>query len=146
METKDIIARLRTQQGLSQEELAQRVSTSRQTVMYWENGDAVPGPEAMKQLSKLFDVSIHSLLGARRRLVCQCCGMSLSESSMSREPDGTRNEDYCRWCYRDGKFLYNDLDELTDFLVEQLSDKNWPPEQVREYLQTELPRLEHWKV
>lgn len=146
METKDIITRLRTQHGLSQEELAQRVSASRQTVIYWENGDAVPGPDAMKQLSKLFDVSIHSLLGAKRRLVCQCCGMSLSESSMSREPDGTRNEDYCRWCYRDGQFLYHDLDELTDFLVEQLSDKNWPPEQVREYLQTELPRLEHWKT
>ena len=64
---------------------------------------------------------------------------------MSREPDGTRNEDYCRWCYRDGQFLYHDLGELTDVLVEQLSDENWPPEQVREYLQTELPRLEHWK-
>ena len=146
METKDIITRLRTQHGLSQEELAQRVSTSRQTVIHWEDGDSVPGPNAMKQLSKLFDVSIHSLLGSKRRLVCQCCGMSLSESSMSREPDGTRNEDYCRWCYRDGKFLYNDLDELIDFLVEQLSDKNWPPEQVRDYLQTELPRLEHWKT
>ena len=31
---------------------------------------------------------------------------------MSREPDGSFNEDYCKWCYTDGEFKYKSMDEL----------------------------------
>ncbi|MBS6560405.1 MAG: zinc ribbon domain-containing protein [Clostridiales bacterium] len=50
---------------------------------------------------------MNTLLGSPRKLVCQCCGMPLSEDNLiSRESDGIYNEDYCRWCYIDGKFVY----------------------------------------
>ena len=41
METKEIIRELRAKQGLSQEELAQRVYVTRQAVSRWENGETV---------------------------------------------------------------------------------------------------------
>ena len=74
METKDVILQLRTQKGLSQDELAERILVTRQAVSRWENGETVPNTETLKLLSKEFDVSINTLLGTPRQLVCQCCG------------------------------------------------------------------------
>lgn len=105
----------------------------------------MPNTETLKLLSKLFDVSINTLLGAPRQLVCQCCGMPLDDSSISREPDGALNEEYCKWCYADGKFVYASLEELLDFLVSHMANEIWPPEQVRAYLKARLPKLNHWK-
>ena len=90
-------------------------------------------------------MSINTLLGSPRKLVCQCCGMPLEDSVLSREPDGSLNEEYCKWCYTEGKFAYSSLEELLDFLEGTMSNESWPPEQVRTYLQGYLPQLKHWK-
>lgn len=145
METKDVIFELRTKNGFSQDALAEKVYVTRQAVSRWETGETVPNTQTLKLLSKLFDVSINTLLGAPRKLICQCCGMPLDDSSISREIDGTFNEAYCKWCYADGKFVYTSLEELIDFLAGHMSSENWPPEQVRAYLEAQLPKLDHWR-
>ena len=104
METKDIILDLRTKKGLSQDELAELVFVTRQAVSRWENGETIPNTETLKQLSKLFAVSINTLLGSPHQLFCQCCGMPLEDSDISRETGGEFNEEYCKWCYADGDF------------------------------------------
>ena len=106
METKNVLFELRTKNGLTQGELADKVFVTRQAVSRWETGETQPNVDTLKLLSKLFDVSINTLLGSPRRLICQCCGMPLDDSSISREPDGSFNEEYCKWCYTDGKFVY----------------------------------------
>ena len=144
METKDVIVRLRTAQGLSQDALAEQVFVTRQAVSRWENGETVPNTETLKLLSKLFDVSINTLLGSPRQLVCQCCGMPLEDSVTSREPDGSFNEDYCKWCYTDEKFAYTSLDDLISFCAEHVANESQSPEQIRSYLSEYLPKLKHW--
>ena len=144
METKEILYQLRTERGLSQDELAEKVFVTRQAVSHWETGETTPGRETLKLLSKLYGVSINTLLGAPRQLICQCCGMPLEDAILSREPDGVFNEDYCKWCYTDGKFAYSSVDELLAFLVPHMSNDAWPPEQVRAYLADMLPKLKHW--
>ena len=144
METKEVIRSLRAKAGLSQEELAEKTYVTRQAVSRWENGDSVPAPETLKLLSELFNVSINTLLGAPRTLVCQCCGMPLEDETTSREPDGAFNEDYCKWCYADGSFVYTDKDELIEFLVSHLSSETFPPEQARAYFEDQIPKLKHW--
>ncbi|MBR2302411.1 MAG: helix-turn-helix domain-containing protein [Clostridia bacterium] len=104
MDTKDVIFNLRTTNGLSQDELAEKVYVTRQAVSRWENGETVPNVETLKLLSKLFNVSINTLLGSPQQLVCQCCGMPLQDDSISKEKDGLFNEEYCKWCYADGDF------------------------------------------
>ena len=47
METKNIILKLRTERGMSQDELAARVMVTRQAVSRWENGDTVPNTECL---------------------------------------------------------------------------------------------------
>lgn len=66
------------------------------------------------------------------------------DTTISREPGGAFNEDYCKWCYTDGKFAYDSLEELLAFLVPHMSNDAWPPEQVRAYLADMLPKLKHW--
>ena len=77
MRTKDVILELRTKNGLSQEQLAEKIFVTRQAVSRWETGETLPNTETLKLLSKLFDVSVNTLLGSPRTLVCQCCGMPL---------------------------------------------------------------------
>lgn len=145
METKDVILELRLKNGVSQEELANKLYVTRQAVSRWETGETIPNTETLKLLSKLFDVSINTLLGSPRKLICQCCGMQLEDSSFSRETDGTFNEEYCKWCYADGKFIYTNIETLTDFLVEHCSNEKFPPEQARVYFESQLPKLNYWK-
>ena len=145
METKDIILELRTKHGFSQDALAEKVYVTRQAVSRWENGETVPNTETLKLLSSLFDVSINTLLGSPRKLICQCCGMPLEDGSISREPDGAFNEEYCKWCYTDGKFAYASVEELTDFLVSHMANDQFPPDQARAYFSGMLPTLNHWK-
>lgn len=77
METKDVIFKLRTERGMSQEALAEKVFVTRQAVSRWENGETVPSTDTLKLLSGVFDVSVNTLLGSPRQLICQCCGMPL---------------------------------------------------------------------
>ncbi len=145
MDTKDVILELRTKNGLSQEELAEKIYVTRQAVSRWETGETVPNTETLKLLSALFNVSINTLLGSPRKLICQCCGMPLDDGSISKEPGGEFNEEYCKWCYVDGKFVYSNLDELLDFITGNMSNENQTPEQVRNYLKELLPTLKHWQ-
>ena len=115
METKDIILELRTKRGLSQDNLAEKVMVTRQAVSRWENGETVPNTDTLKLLSKEYDVSINTLLGEPRKLICQCCGMPLEDDAvMGRDSDGALNEDYCKWCYADGTYTYSNMDDLIE--------------------------------
>lgn len=145
METKEIILKLRTKNGLSQDELAEKVFVTRQAVSRWENGDTIPNTETLKLLSKLFNVSINTLLGSPRELICQCCGMPLEDAVTSREKDGNFNEHYCKWCYADGEYMYSDMDDLIDICVKNMVSDEHSEDEVRAYLKSTLPNLDYWK-
>ena len=107
----------------------------KQSVSRWENGETVPNTETLKLLSKELDVSINTLLGSSRQLVCQCCGMPLEDDSIiGRNNDGTLNEDYSKWCYADGTYTYHNMDELLDICVKNMVNENFTEEQARSYM------------
>ena len=145
METKDIILELRTNSGMSQDDLAEKLMVTRQAVSRWETGETVPNTETLKLLSRVFDVSINTLLGMPRQLVCQCCGMPLEDSTISKEPDGDFNEEYCKWCYADGEFKYTSKEQLIGFCAKHRATEEWPEEQVRAHMEAVVPKLNHWK-
>ena len=146
MTVQEIIRSLREKHGLSQDQLAERVMVTRQAVSRWETGETQPNTETLKLLSKEFDVSINTLLGSPRQLICQCCGMPLSDDGkISKESDGSFNEDYCKWCYVDGMYMYSNMDDLIDVCTGQMADHGYPEDQARAYLKKLLPTLNYWK-
>ena len=147
MEMKDVLKNLREKHHLTQEQMAQRVMVTRQAVSRWETGETQPGIDTLKLLSREFGLSINTLLGSPRQLVCQCCGMPLQEDDViSREPDGSYNEEYCKWCYSEGKFVYQSREALLDFLVGHMPNPDGQTdEERRAQFDAYLVQLKHWK-
>ena len=147
METKDILKELREKNGLTQDQLAEKVMVTRQAVSRWETGETQPNIDTLKLLSKEYNVTVNTLLGSPIKLVCQCCGMPLTEDGMvSKEPDGNFNEEYCTWCYTGGKFVYDSMDGLIDFLIGHMPNPdNTPEKERRVQYGGYLSQLKHWK-
>lgn len=146
MNTSEVLKNIRINNKLTQDEMAAKLFVTRQAISRWETGETVPNTDTLKMISKTFDISINTLLGSPRKLICQVCGMPLEDDSLiSREPDNNFNEEYCKWCYNDGEFTYKSLDELLDFLSSHMSNDNFTPEQAREYFAKQLPELNYWK-
>ena len=61
MEIGNKIMELRKKKGLSQEELAEKIGVSRQTISKWELGETSPDLKQSKELSKIFNVSLDEL-------------------------------------------------------------------------------------
>jgi len=59
----DRLVELRKKNGLSQDELAEKLNVSRQAVSNWERGESLPDTENLIALSKIYGVSIDELLG-----------------------------------------------------------------------------------
>lgn len=129
MSTKEILLDLRTKNGFSQDELAEKVFVTRQAVSRWENGDTVLNTETLKLLSDLYSVSINTLLGSPHKLICQCCGMPLEDTIIGRNKDGSMNEDYCKWCFADGTYTYSDMDDLIDVFVKNMVNEGFSEDQ-----------------
>ena len=62
MEFREKLQLLRTDMKLSQEELANKLDISRQSITKWENGQSFPDIQNLIQLSEIFRVSIDRLV------------------------------------------------------------------------------------
>lgn len=147
MEIQRILKQLRENNNLTQEQMAKRLMVTRQAVSRWENGETQPNTETLKLLSSEFHVSINTLLGSPRQLICQCCGMPLNEDTIiSQEKDGSYNEDYCKWCYAKGEFAYQSKESLLDYLVEHMPNpENLKAKDRHSQFDSYLSQLKHWK-
>lgn len=87
MEMKDVLKKLREKNSLTQEQMAKRVMVTRQAVSRWETGETQPNTDTLKLLSQEFEVSVNTLLGSPRQLICQCCGMPLNEDEFPLQED-----------------------------------------------------------
>lgn len=63
MQFKENLMRLRKERGLSQEQLANEINVTRQTISKWELGDTVPDMNKLIELSRLLNISVDELIG-----------------------------------------------------------------------------------
>ena len=147
MEFKDVFTDLRKKAGLSQQAAAERLFVTRQAVSRWERGETVPEVETLGAVSRLFGVSINTLLGSPRTLVCQSCGMPLEDGLLAREADGSLNEKYCKWCWSEGQFLQEcTMEEMVEHCIPFMPLAQSDPQACRDYMEALLPTLERWKT
>ncbi len=83
---------------------------------------------------------------------CQSCGMPLNDQMLGTNADGSKNEDYCMYCYKDGKFLQNcTLDEMIEHCSQFVDEvnKNIPKpmtkEEYKQMMRQYFPMLKRWK-
>ena len=56
---------------------------------------------------------------------CQSCGMPLTDGVFGNEADGSRNDDYCIYCYRDGAFTDNcTMEEMAEHCAQFVDEFN----------------------
>ena len=68
MEFNEKLQALRKQKNLTQEELAEKLFVSRTAVSKWESGRGYPGIDSLKEIAKLFGVTIDELLSGNELL------------------------------------------------------------------------------
>jgi len=78
--------------------------------------------------------------------LCQSCGMPLNtEDLFGTNQDGTKNDDYCVYCFKDGKFTGNEsLEEMIEICVPHMIEQGFEESQAREMLNNVLPNLKRW--
>ena len=62
MEFSEKLKKIRKDNNLTQEELAEKLNVSRQAITKWESGDGIPDIENLKELSDLFNTTIDELI------------------------------------------------------------------------------------
>jgi len=83
---------------------------------------------------------------------CQSCGMPLNDQMLGTNADGSKNEDYCMYCYKDGKFT-NDctMDEMIEFCAQYVDEVNkniskpMTKEEYKQMMRQYFPMLKRWK-
>lgn len=66
MEFNKMLYDLRKKKGISQEELANEINVTRQTISKWELGESTPDMEKMIALSNYFDITLDELVLGRK--------------------------------------------------------------------------------
>ena len=83
---------------------------------------------------------------------CQSCGMPLNDQMLGTNADGSKNEDYCMYCYKSGKFMQDcTMDEMIEHCSQFVDEvnKNMPKpmtkEEYKQMMRQYFPMLKRWK-
>ena len=83
---------------------------------------------------------------------CQSCGMPLTEDVLGTNADGSKNEDYCMYCYKDGQFLQDcTMDEMIEHCAQFIDEvnKNMPQpmtkDEYKQMMRGFFPMLKRWR-
>ena len=83
------------------------------------------------------------------RNFCQSCGMPLDdEKVLGTNKDGSLNNDYCSYCFKDGEYTYDCTMEEMIATCAEYSDKWEPPvskEEATAQMRQFFPMLKRWK-
>ena len=84
---------------------------------------------------------------------CQSCGMPLTEDILGTNADGSKNEEYCIYCYKDGAFTGDyTMEQMADFCAQFVDDynkhtgKSLSREEDKNELLKFFPMLKRWKL
>lgn len=83
---------------------------------------------------------------------CQSCAMPLTNENRGTNADGSPNDDYCIYCYKEGAFTQDfTMHQMIEFcarFVDQINSQtgwNLTPEQAKEQMRRTFPQLKRWK-
>ena len=79
--------------------------------------------------------------------ICQSCAMPMEDESVfGTNKDGSKNSDYCIYCYKDGEFLQKaTMQEYIEMMVPFAAQAGMTGEQMRAFCEKVYPTLKRWK-
>lgn len=79
--------------------------------------------------------------------ICQSCGMPIvDDSQLAFNVDGSVNTDFCKYCYKDGKFIDDvSMEEYIDRCSKFGAQAGMTNEQMRSHCEKLFPTLKRWK-
>jgi hypothetical protein len=81
--------------------------------------------------------------------LCQSCARPmLQEKDHGTNSDGTKNEEYCLLCFREGKFIQSEMtrEEMIEQVTDQITKRTAMPRvQAEEITQAPIPTLKRWQ-
>ena len=81
------------------------------------------------------------------KTICQSCGMPLTkQEQFGTNADWSVNQDYCIYCYKDGKFKDNvSMKEYIEMMAPFAAQANMTPDEMRAFCEKVFPTLKRWK-
>lgn len=79
---------------------------------------------------------------------CQSCGMPMTDELCGTEKNGSKNEEYCKYCYENGEFTADlRMDQMVEVCVPHMLRNNpdMTEKQARNMMNEFLPKLKRWK-
>ena len=84
---------------------------------------------------------------------CQSCGMPLTDDVLGTDADGSKNEEYCIYCYKDGAFTGDFMmEEMAEFCTQFVDEynkntgQNLTREEYKQMLLQYYPSLKRWQL
>lgn len=84
---------------------------------------------------------------------CQSCGMPLTEEILGTNADGSKNEEYCIYCYKDGAFTGEfTMEEMVESCAQFVDEynkntgQNLTQEELKSMLRQFYPTLKRWQL
>lgn len=78
--------------------------------------------------------------------LCQSCGMPLTDEILGTNADGSKNPDYCEYCYKDGEFIDKvSMEEYIEMCSQFGAQAGMTNEQMKEHCQKLFPHLKRWQ-
>lgn len=84
---------------------------------------------------------------------CQSCGMPLTDEILGTNADGSKNEEYCMYCFKEGAFTGNfTMEEMVEFCSQfvdqynQDSGQHLTRDEYKEVLRQYYPNLKRWNL
>ena len=79
--------------------------------------------------------------------ICQSCSMPIAnQNQYGINKDGSLNEDYCIYCYKNGQFVHNvTMEEYIEMNVPFASQAGMTEAEMRKHCTKLFPTLKRWK-
>ena len=79
--------------------------------------------------------------------ICQSCSMPMEDKSVyGTNKDGSKNSDYCIYCYKNGDFIDKvSMEEYIDMMIPFSAQAHMTPDEMRHHCETVFPTLKRWK-
>lgn len=79
--------------------------------------------------------------------ICQSCAMPLeNETLLGTNKDGSKNKEYCIYCYESGSFKQDiEMNEMADICVKFMKEEGMDESRARDIMNSTLPTLKRWR-